>query len=336
MLQRRFLALVIVVMVISILAGVNARAASSGSAKILFVKRAERFAQDQIYVINEDGSNMTRLWGDERGATGMLGHLAVSPDGRKIAFFYNRNGTPEHIYVINADGSDLSKLAPDDEELEEDPAFSPDGSKIAFSCQLGKPQTELVLPNLGRVVARVFQVCIMNADGSNVKRLTNPPSENTRPLFSSDGRKIVFNSRYRNGGEQIYMMNADGSNVTRLTNLRDRPLLGAFSPDGRKIVFTSERVTPPKSPGTPPSLTPQIYVMNADGSNVKPLINRALLNVPYFFAEPTFSRDGRKIAFTVGATGQDDFQIYLMDADGSNVIQLTNPPEISSSPVFMP
>ena len=88
---------------------------------------------------------------------------------------------------------------------------------IAFSCQLGKPQTEVVVPNLGRVVARLFQICIMNADGSNVKRLTNPPSENTGPVFSPDGRKIVFNSKYRDGGPQIYMMNLDGSNVSRLT-----------------------------------------------------------------------------------------------------------------------
>ena len=325
-------AIVIAIMLVPILTGVNARAAPSGSGKIVFVKTAERFAQDQIYVMNEDGSNVTRLWGDEPHVPGTVLHLAASPDGRKIAIQYNRNGTAEHIYVISVDRSDLTKLAPGDEELEEDPAFSPDGRKIAFSCQLGKPQTELVVPNLGRVVARVFQICIMNADGSNVTRLTNPPSENTRPVFSPDGRKIVFNSSYRDGGQQIYMMNVDGSNVTRLTNLRNPPLLGAFSRDGRKIALTSQNVTLPSSPGVLPAFSGEIYVMNADGSNVRRLISR-----PGSVAGPTFSPDGSKIAFTViSGPGEDDFQIYIMDADGSNVVQLTNPPGTSRDPAFIP
>lgn len=334
--QRGFLVLVIAIITVPILAGVNAQAAPSESGKIVFVKKAERFADDQIYVMNEDGSNVTRLWGEPH-ATGegfvSIYHLAVSPDGRKIAFV-----SKGHIYVINADGSDLAQLTAD-EELhpgDEGPSFSQDGRKIAFSCLLGKPQAEFVVPVLGRVVTPVFQICIMNADGSNMTRLTDPPSENTRPKFSPNAEKIVFNSRYRQGSDQIYVMNVDGSNVTRLTNLPDTPVLGAFSPDGRRIVFTSAHVTRPQSPGAMPSLTPQVYVMNADGSNVTRLINRPLLNVPYLVAWPTFSLDGRKIAFTVSSIGEDDFQIYLMDADGSNVIQLTNPPEISSSPVFIP
>ena len=320
----------IAIMAVPMLAAVNARAAPSGSGKIMFIKRAERFADDQIHVMNEDGSNETLIWGKPHvsgeGFVSIIGP-AVSPDGRKIAFSTGQG----HIYVINADGSGLTQLTAG-EESEEGPAFSPDGSKIAFSCHLGA----------------LDQICVMNADGSNVTRLTDPPSAHGNPVFSPDGSRIIFNST-RDGrritvqgvtgliGNQIYMMNVDGSKVTRLTNFpltnypaAPQPILGAFSPDGRRIAFFSVGITYP-SPTARPSITGQIHVMNADGSNVRRLTNNAGSS-----ARPTFSPDGRKIAFTYAPPTSDEDQIFLMDADGSNMIQLTNPPGISSWPVFIP
>jgi len=91
------------------------------------------------------------------------------------------------------------------------PAFSPDGRTIAFVCQ----------PESGGSV----QICVMNADGSRVRRLTHWPASGQRivmnanmvPRFSLDGRKIVFTSM-QSGTEQIHLMNADGSGIVRLTN----------------------------------------------------------------------------------------------------------------------
>ena len=80
----------------------------------------------------------------------------------------------------------------------------------------------------------------MNADGSNVTRLTHNPGSDAYPTWSPDGTKITWASRKHGGNDEIYVMNADGSNQTRLTDgLENRH--PDWSPDGRKIVFTSNR-----------------------------------------------------------------------------------------------
>ena len=81
----------------------------------------------------------------------------------------------------------------------------------------------------------------MNADGSNVERLTySGDGSNTGPKWSADGRKIAFTSD-RDGNSEIYVMNADGSNVERLTHHDAYDFGPAWSPDGTKIAFSSWR-----------------------------------------------------------------------------------------------
>jgi Tol biopolymer transport system component len=94
----------------------------------------------------------------------------------------------------------------------------------------------------------------MNADGTNVARLTNHAAFDQQPAWSPDGSKIAFVSQ-RDGNSEIYVMHADGSNQTRLTDDDANP---AWSPDGRKIAFASNR-------GENDNW--DIYVMPADGSD---------------------------------------------------------------------
>ena len=122
-------------------------------------------------------------------------------------------------------------------------------------------------------------------------------------------------------------MDADGSHAVRLTAPRQFRHAPAFSPNGFRIAFVCD-------PENGRSL--QICVMNADGSRITSLTNwpegrRIVLNANMF---PRFSRDGHKIAFTSMRSGSE--QIYLMNADGSNVISPTTPPGENFNPVFIP
>jgi Tol biopolymer transport system component len=192
----------------------------------------------EIYVMNADGTNTTRLTNNidfDRSPD-------WSPDGEKIAFTSDRDGNTE-IYVMNADDGSGQTNISNNSAREYYPDWSPDGEKIAFTSDRDG-NTEIY---------------VMNADdGSGQTRLTYNPALDEQSSWSPDGEKIAFTSD-RDGNTEIYVMNADGTNTTRLTYISaidDEP---RWSPDGKKIAFVSTR----------DQISTEIYVMNADdGSDV--------------------------------------------------------------------
>jgi Tol biopolymer transport system component len=204
------------------------------------------------------------------------------------------------IFSTRADGSDRSQLT----ALSTDqfhPAWSPDGSRIAFSAQSADGEME---------------IHVMDADGSNVEQLTEGPGY--LPAWSPDGSRIVFVSN-RDGNDEIYVMDADGSNQTRLTDDPDEELAPVWSPDGTRIAFQSNR-----GGGN------EIFVMNAQGKNV-----RNLTDVPGSGEfDPAWSPDGMRIAFASDRDGNPE--IYVMNADGSGVARLTNDPAHDWNPAWAP
>jgi Tol biopolymer transport system component len=225
----------------------------------------------EIFTMSESGTNVTQLtfntWDDR--------NPAWSPSGSKIAFEGVGAGSfgDNDIYVMNSDGSGLTNLTNtpgdtwDERESEASPDWSPDGSKIAFSSWHPPFGSETLTADL----------YVMNADGSGRVQLTNT-SETWSSLdadWSPDGSKIAFTSQaYFRAAERgpywfITVMNSDGSGRVDLT---DTPLEGAaggdqdpaWSPNGRKIAFVH------RSPGV---FVPEIYTMNADGSNQSSITN---------------------------------------------------------------
>ena len=259
-------------------------AVSQAQEKIAF--QSGRDGDTEIYVMNADGSNQTRLTYSESDDA----DPAFSPDGSKIAYLSGRDGNFE-IYVMNADGTNQTRLTIND-QVDNDPSWSPDGARIVFTSYRD---------GNGEIYS-------MNADGTNQKRLTNNMTIDFEPTWSPDGTAIAFQTN-RDGNLEIYRMNADGTNPTNLTNYAGTDTEPDFSPDGTKIAFRSIR-----------DGSIDVYLMNADGTNQVNLTNTSTS----FETQPAFSPDGTKIAFRTDRDGNQE--VYVMNADGSNQVNVTNHP----------
>ena len=157
------------------------------------------------------------------------------------------------------------------------------------------------------------QLYVMNADGSNERRLTRNLAQDGLPSWSPDGERIAFVSN-RDGNLEVYVMNADGTGQTRLTNEPASDQDPTWSPDGTKVAFWSLR-----------DGLAEVYVMNANGTGQTNLTNHPLAD-----NLPTWSPDGTKIAFESSRDG--NVEIYVMNADGTGQTNLTNNPAHDLAP----
>jgi len=154
-----------------------------------------------------------------------------------------------------------------------------------------------------------YEIYVMNADGTDQRRLTNNLREDGRPAWSPDCRQIAFGSD-RSGHFDIYVMNADGSNVRRLTNKGDNGY-PAWSPappgggtGGLKITFSRY------DPGS------DLYVMNADGSNQQRLTQTGVGGADMDLFDPDWSPDGTQMVFVVDsnpAPSDEESAIYVLN-----------------------
>jgi Tol biopolymer transport system component/metal-dependent hydrolase (beta-lactamase superfamily II) len=213
----------------------------------------------------------------------------------KIAFYSLRNDKDE-IYVVNI-GDNKTKYLTDGQC----PAFSPDGSQIAFQKNSGTNK----------------DIYVINLDGSDFKRLTNSPSCERHAAWSPDGRKIAFQSD-RDGNPEIYIMDADGSNWHRSTNNPADEMRPSWSPDGKQIAFNSDR-----------DGNWEIYIKNIDGTK-----ERRLTHTAHWELFPAWSPDGTKIAFRSGRAKVFEGDIHTINIDGTGEHQLTHDEGMEEDPAW--
>ncbi len=288
-----------------------------------------------IYVIDANGKGERRLTRAPVGARDTQPDW--SPDGSRIVFERQNGDKPWDIFTVRPDGSDLTQLEPrcpsdipKDQICGEEgnPAWSPDGKRIAFNYAYGK----LKFIN-GVEWIEVGSVAVMNADGSDVRQLTQlerpTSSEDGQPVWSPNGKQIAFvrlNSTAKPRNRQaIFVMNADGSGVRRVTPWQmqagDHP---DWSPDGKWILFRSPE--PGGFAGT------DLYRVRPDGTGLQQLTKYAQ-EVEVLSA--SYAPDGKSIVFSrTGRGGLPD--LFVMRSDGTKLRPLTRTAKWDSAPDWGP
>ena len=275
----------------------------------------------EIWTMEADGRNRVRLTKPAPPQTDAIGNTspAWSPDGRLIAYTGSGEAVDEdqdelEVYVMRADGSETRRLT-NDHVHDGTPVWSPDGERLAFSHT----------PRLGSEEADGV-IVVMNADGGDRIEITRHPLApdivfDFAPAWSPDGTLIAFGrSTYTAAGEAkvaIHTVAPDGSDERLLVEDGGDP---AWSPDGTQIAFTSTRDRFGRTCFHDCSPSSEIYVSQSNGSDV-----RRLTKHPADDHSPTWSPDGRRIAFVSDRANKADHQneIYVMESDGRKPRRLT-------------
>jgi TolB protein len=232
-----------------------------------------------------------------------------SSQASELAFVTSRDGDYA-IYVMSADGQGQKRLTPnastDGVSLERvffqiDPAWSPDGRRIAFASKR----------------SGTFDIFLMDADGGGERRLASTRDDESHPTWSPDSKQIAF----QRGLGDIYVMDADGSAAHRISQDPAAEIHPAWSPDGRWIAYVRH------IPGSP---VRELWLVRPNGTERRQLTRLAAESF-----EPAWSPDGKRIAFS-SASGGTGFDIYTTDVDGKGLRRVTRSAADESEPAWSP
>ncbi|MEM1248698.1 MAG: Tol-Pal system beta propeller repeat protein TolB [Acidobacteriota bacterium] len=251
------------------------------------------------FTSNRDGNGTKELYlmdYDGYGQRAISAHRTLSfspawaPNGAGISYVSYFEGTPSIYWAELATGQKRSVVS--DDRLSMSPSFSPDGRSLVFS----------------RSVNGNNEIFSVRRDGSQLKRLTNSRGIDTNPSWSPNGQSIAFTSS-RSGSPQIYVMDADGSNPRRVTFGGKYNDGASWSPDGSKLVFARR--------------TDNGRRFDIAVADLVTLEETILTGGPGSHEAPSYSPNGRFIAFESTRAGGTVKQVWVMTAEGRDLRQLT-------------
>ena len=256
---------------------------------------SNRDGNNEVYVMNPDGSDQTRLTFDSRNDQ----RPDVSPNGTQIVFVSNRitqmNPTGDfEIFVMNSVGTDVTQLTVNGVE-DSWPRWSPNGQWIAFHSN----------------VDGNFEIYVIRPDGTDLTRVTDYAGLDQFPEWSPNGKQLAIRRDI-----DLYLIDLDGSNPIQLTAGALINQMASWSPNGKKLAFLSTR-----------DGYPAVFVMDTDGNNQVNLTPKpdSVLASAWSSRAPGWSRNGQYIYFT-GRRPETSIteNILVMNADGTGETQLTS------------
>ena len=200
------------------------------------------YASYDIFTARADGRDLRRL----TSAPGYDAEATISADGRRIVFTSMRDGDLD-IYVMDANGRNVRRLT---NELGYDGGafFAADGRQIVYRAFHPRTPEETARYRQklaeGVIEPNVFEIWMMNADGTNKRQITRLDAASFAPFLHPDGRRIIFASNHHDRGGRnfdLYLINTDGTGLERVTFNATFDGFPMFSPDGRRLVFASNR-----------------------------------------------------------------------------------------------
>lgn len=197
-----------------------------------------------IFTADADGKNIKQLTTEK----GYDAEATISPNGKKIIFTSERDGDLE-LYSMDTNGKNVKRLT-NEPGYDGGAFFSPDSKMLVYrgshptDPKLIQRDKELLAEHL--IVPTVFEIWVMNADGSNKRQVTKLNTASFAPFFTPDGKRIIFCTNYfatdqRKRNFDLAVINIDGTGLERITFNETFDGFPMFSPDGKKLVFASNR-----------------------------------------------------------------------------------------------
>lgn len=202
------------------------------------------YSDFDIYTSTPDGRDIKKL----TNSPGYDAEATISPNGKKIVFTSERDGDLD-LYSMDTNGKNVKRLT-DGVGYDGGAFFSPDGKMIVYRRSTPTTPAEIAkfkdLLSKHLVVPTVFELWVMNADGTNKRQITTLGGGSFAPFFTPDGKRIIFCTNYfatdpRKRNFDLALINLDGTGIERVTYNESFDGFPMFSPDGKKLVFASNR-----------------------------------------------------------------------------------------------